>query len=109
MHRRTYTIDDGTGETSVIRYTLHNEHTPIEFYCGQYIAIHGEVILVDGEKVVLSHHIRKITNYNEITYHFLNYMQQFESLKSLQLQQQQHEEKLQEQEEKSQLLEEKHD
>ncbi|KAI8091146.1 uncharacterized protein B0P05DRAFT_529009 [Gilbertella persicaria] len=72
-----YTIEDGTGAVDVRKWIEQNE-TPEEadarreLMVDTYVHVNGRLNSFSNRTTVVAHAIRPITDYNEITFHFLD-------------------------------------
>lgn len=71
-----YTINDGTGTTEVKMWIDQEDadsHAQIKSDCrvGQYVRVYGHLRSFQGSRSVIAFNIRPVTDFNEITFHFL--------------------------------------
>lgn len=74
---QVYTIDDGTGSVEVKMWVDSDDGadgqatTRPEHKVGSYVRVYGHLRLFQGQRGVIAFNMRPVTDFNEITYHFL--------------------------------------
>jgi replication factor A2 len=71
--KQEYTIDDGTGVVNV-KLWLDAEDASVaggSVEVGQYVRVYGHIRVFQGTRSVIAFNLRPVTDFNEITYHFL--------------------------------------
>ena len=68
-----YTIDDGTGTVVVKKWVDADdaEGAKQTLAAGQYVRVYGHLRVFQGARNVIAFNMRPVTDFNEITYHFL--------------------------------------
>jgi replication factor A2 len=70
-----YVIDDGTGQVNVKRWVDADETSETAGQeaprLGQYVRVYGHIRVFQGQRSVIAFNLRPVTDFNEITYHFL--------------------------------------
>ena len=67
-----YVIDDGTGSVQVKRWVdAEDESAKSAAAVGQYVRVYGHVRVFQGVRSVIAFNLRPVTDFNEVTYHFL--------------------------------------
>lgn len=68
-----YTIDDGTGTVVVKKWVDADdaEGAKQTLAVGQYVRVYGHLRVFQGARNVIAFNMRPVTDFNEITYHFL--------------------------------------
>jgi replication factor A2 len=69
-----YLVEDGTDVLKVIQYSPNpEENQTLEVHGqGSLVYINGAIRSVENERTLLAHHIRNVTDHNELTCHFLS-------------------------------------
>uniref|UniRef100_A0A7S1X5A6 Replication protein A C-terminal domain-containing protein n=1 Tax=Tetraselmis chuii TaxID=63592 RepID=A0A7S1X5A6_9CHLO len=79
----SFKVDDGTG-TLDVRYWVDNEESELmqqnkaQWRVDAHVRIHGNVRSFNGERQVVAYSIRPITDFNEVTFHYLHAIFQHE-------------------------------
>ena len=67
-----YTIDDGTGTVVVKKWVdADDAEGAADLAVGQYVRVYGHLRVFQGARNVIAFNMRPVTDFNEITYHFL--------------------------------------
>ena len=71
-----YTIDDGTGTCEVKIWVDADDadgqnQNKAEWKVGAYVRVYGHLRAFQGQRGVIAFNMRPVTDFNEITYHFL--------------------------------------
>lgn len=67
-----YVVDDGTGAVNVKRWVdAEDEAAKGAVAVGQYVRVYGHVRVFQGVRSVIAFNLRPVTDFNEVTYHFL--------------------------------------
>ena len=67
-----YVVDDGTGAVNVKRWVdAEDESAKGAVAVGQYVRVYGHVRVFQGVRSVIAFNLRPVTDFNEVTYHFL--------------------------------------
>lgn len=67
-----YTIDDGTGSVNVKRWVdAEDSSEKGAVSVGEYVRVYGHIRVFQGTRSVIAFNLRPVTDFNEITYHFL--------------------------------------
>lgn len=68
-----YVVDDSTEVMKIIQYVSDDNQNPQQpAQIGDYVYINGAIRSVEGERTVLAHHVRVVSDHNEITHHLLS-------------------------------------
>lgn len=69
-----YVVDDGTGAVTVKKWVDADDAEGAKqvMAVGQYVRVYGHVRVFQGQRNVIAFSMRPVTDFNEITYHFLD-------------------------------------
>uniref|UniRef100_A0A0D9YVD2 Replication protein A C-terminal domain-containing protein n=1 Tax=Oryza glumipatula TaxID=40148 RepID=A0A0D9YVD2_9ORYZ len=70
----SFTLDDGTGRVPVNRWENDSTDTKemADIQNGDYVIVHGGLKGFQGKRQVVAYSVRRITNFNDVTHHFLH-------------------------------------
>lgn len=69
----TFALDDGTGRIDCIRWVneAHDTKEMSEIEEGMYVRVNGRLKSFQGKKQIAAFSVRPVTNFDEVTYHFI--------------------------------------
>ncbi|KAG2660061.1 hypothetical protein PVAP13_1KG394300 [Panicum virgatum] len=69
-----FTLDDGTGKIDVNRWENESSDTKemADVNDGNYVIVNGGLKGFQGKRHVVAYSVRRVTNFNDITHHFLH-------------------------------------
>ncbi|KAF8768856.1 hypothetical protein HU200_007420 [Digitaria exilis] len=72
-----FTLDDGTGKIDVNRWQNESSDSKemADVNDGNYVIVNGGLKGLQGKRHVIAYSVRRVTNFNEITHHFLHCIQ----------------------------------